>query len=85
MLAVKSLKIEKNLVQFPFCQKSVNTHCKIECNNDVIMRLATHPITKGIFHLHQFQEFIIIVTLFWISQAAVWSLQDSICFNILGN
>jgi len=49
------------------------------------MELATIQKFEGsVFGLHQFWKYLIVMSLFWISQAITWSLQDPICFDILG-
>jgi len=53
------------------------------------MELAT--VTKfeaniwNVLSLHQFWEYFIVMSLFWIGQAITWSLQDPICFDLLGD
>jgi len=50
------------------------------------MELASITNFEGsIFGLHQFWEYFIVMSLFWISQAITWSLQDPICFDLLGD
>ncbi|CAI6371698.1 unnamed protein product [Macrosiphum euphorbiae] len=81
---VKSAHIMKTQVAFPYCQRQVSTRCKIDCSNDVVMELATVQKFEGsIFGLHQFWKYLTVMSLFWISQAITWSLQDPICFDIL--
>ncbi|XP_026804101.1 major facilitator superfamily domain-containing protein 6-like isoform X1 [Rhopalosiphum maidis] len=82
---VKSVQFKETQVFFPTCLKPVSTRCKIDCSNDVIMELATTTVFEGsIFGLHQFWEYFIVMSLFWISQAITWSLQDPICLDLLG-
>lgn len=80
------MQFKETQVFFPTCLRSVSTRCKIDCSNDFIMELATITVFEGnIFGLHQFWEYFIIMSLFWISQAITWSLQDPICFDLLGD
>ncbi|CAI6360268.1 unnamed protein product [Macrosiphum euphorbiae] len=82
---VKSVQFKENQVLFPTCLKPVSTRCEIDCSNDVIMKLATMTKLEGsILDLHQFWEYFIVMSLFWIGQAITWSLQDPICFDLLG-
>lgn len=71
----------------PICQRPVTTRCDIVCSDDdVIMGLATVSKIEGsIFNVHQFWGFAIVMTVFWISQAITWGLQDPICFDLLGD
>jgi len=49
------------------------------------MELASVQNFEGsIFGLNQFWKYLIVMSLFWISQAITWSLQDPICFDLLG-
>jgi len=49
------------------------------------MDLLTPETFKGnVMELRQFWLFFFVVCLFWMSQAAVYSLGDSICFDQLG-
>lgn len=49
------------------------------------MDLITPPKFEGsVLQLHQFWIFFLLVSLFWTSQAAIYSLGDSICFDQLG-
>lgn len=41
-------------------------------------------LKECIFSLRQFWEFFIVMRVYWISQSITWSLQDSICFELLG-
>ncbi|XP_029345971.1 major facilitator superfamily domain-containing protein 6 isoform X2 [Acyrthosiphon pisum] len=83
---VKSVHIMKTQVAFPVCQRPVSTRCKINCSNDVVVELATVQKFEGsVFGLHQFWKYLTVMSLFWISQAITWSLQDPICFDILGD
>lgn len=69
----------------PVCQKPVMTWCDIECSNDIVTELVSVPKYKGsILGLNQFWLFFSVMSLYWISQAITWSLQDPICFDILG-
>lgn len=82
---IESVKTKKKEVFFPVCQQPVTTRCDINCPNDVIMELANVSNFKGnVLSLQQFWEFCIVISLLWISQAITWSLQDPICFNLLG-
>lgn len=75
----------KTEIVLPFCKRPVSTRCKIDCSNDIIMELASVQKFEGsIFGLHQFWKYLIVMSLFWISQAITWSLQDPICFDLLG-
>lgn len=81
---VKSVHIMKTHVAFPVCRRPVTTRCNIDCSNDVLMELATIQKFEGsVFGLNQFWKYLIVMSLFWISQAITWSLQDPICFDIL--
>ncbi|XP_025200189.1 major facilitator superfamily domain-containing protein 6-like isoform X2 [Melanaphis sacchari] len=83
---VKSVHIIKTKIVSPFCKRPVSTRCKIDCSDDVIMELASVQKFEGsIFGLHQFWEYLIVMSLFWISQAITWSLQDPICFDLLND
>ncbi|XP_015372489.1 PREDICTED: major facilitator superfamily domain-containing protein 6-like isoform X2 [Diuraphis noxia] len=85
---VNSAQFKENQVLFPACLKPVCTRCEIDCSNGVIMELAT--VTKfeaniwNILSFHQSWEYFIVMSLFWIGQAITWSLQDPICFDLLG-
>lgn len=69
----------------PVCQKLVMTRCNVECSNDVVTELVSVPKYEGsILGLHQFWLFFFVISFYWISQAVTWSLQDPICFDILG-
>lgn len=69
----------------PVCDQIVTSQCQVQCSNVVIMDLITSVSYKGsVLELSQFWIFFLIVCLFWISQAAIYSLSDSICFDQLG-
>lgn len=69
----------------PVCNSSLKSQCQIDCTSSTIMDLITPQTYKGsVIELNQFWIFVVIVSLFWISQAAVYSLGDSICFDQLG-
>ncbi|VVC36464.1 Major facilitator superfamily domain,Major facilitator superfamily associated domain [Cinara cedri] len=83
---VESINIKKTEVSPSYCNNPVSTRCKINCSKDVIMRLATvTEYNKSIFGLRQFWEYLIVMSVFWISQAITWSLQDPICLDLLGD
>ncbi|XP_050443466.1 major facilitator superfamily domain-containing protein 6-A-like isoform X2 [Adelges cooleyi] len=70
----------------PSCGNHTTTQCEVQCSSETIMDLITSPKYKGsVFDLDQFWVFFLFVSLFWISQAAVYSLGDTICFDLLGN
>lgn len=51
-----------------------------------MMGLATVAKFEGsIFGSYPFWELFVTMCLFWISQAVTWSLQDVICFDLLGD
>lgn len=87
MYQVKLVKTENSHVLLPVCQRFVTTRCNITCPDDgSIIELATVSKFKGsIFSVHQFWGFAIVLTIFWISQAITWGLQDPICFDLLGD
>lgn len=75
----------KSVEHLPYCAKNVNLHCQVQCSSATIMDLITPQTYKGsVLKLNPFWIFFLIVSLFWISQAAVYSLGDSICFDQLG-
>lgn len=50
------------------------------------MQLATVPKNdQSILSLHQFWMYFIVMNSFWITQAITWSIQDPICFDLLGD
>ncbi|VVC36463.1 Major facilitator superfamily domain,Major facilitator superfamily associated domain [Cinara cedri] len=82
---VKSVNIREKQIGLPVCNIPLSTRCKINCSNDVIMRLGTvTEYNESIFRLRQFWGYFIIMSIFWISQAVTWSIQDSICLDLLG-
>lgn len=69
----------------PVCNSSLTSQCQVDCTSSIFMDLITPQTYKGsVIELNQFWIFVLIVGLFWISQAAVYSLGDSICFDQLG-
>jgi len=49
------------------------------------MDLITPQKFKGsVLELNQFWIFFLLVSLFWVGQAVIYSLGDSICFDLLG-
>jgi len=46
--------------------------------------LTPQTFYGSVLELNQFWIFFLIVSLFWLSQAAIYSLGDSICFDQLG-
>jgi hypothetical protein len=58
----------------------------MNCSNEIIMAMVTATKLEGsLFGLYQFWSLIIVISLFWIGQAITWSLQDPICFDLLGD
>lgn len=83
---VTSMQIKDLHILLPSCQKPVSAQCEIDCSNEVIMELATvSKLRNNFLGSYQFWVFFMILSLFWISQAIVWTLQDPICFDLLGN
>lgn len=75
-------KINHTLV----CNTSLRSQCNVQCESEVIMDLITPQKFKGsVLGLNQFWIFFLLISLFWISQAVIYSLGDSICFDQLGN
>lgn len=75
----------EKVMHTPTCNKSLISQCEVECSSTTIMDLMTPQTFKGsVLELNQFWIFFLIISLFWISQAAVYSLGDSICFDQLG-
>lgn len=69
----------------PYCNKKLRSKCQIECSSIAIMDLITPQTYQGsVLKLNQFWIFFVIISLFWVSQAAIFSLGDSICFDQLG-
>lgn len=69
----------------PFCDSKVKSQCKVQCSSPIIMDLLTPQTFDGsVLELNQFWIFFLIVSLFWLSQSAIYSLGDSICFDQLG-
>lgn len=81
---VKSAQIRGTQVLEPACQRPVSTQCEIDCSNDILMA-SISKFRGSVFESHQFWEFFILLTLFMISQAITWSLQDPICLDLLGD
>jgi len=70
----------------PVCDTDLRSQCQVQCSSATIMDFITPQTFKGsVLKLKQFWLFVFIVSLFWICQAAVYSLGDSICFDQLGN
>lgn len=69
----------------PVCNSSLTSKCQVSCSSTAIMDLLTlETFTDSVLKLKQFWIFFFIISLFWMSQAAVYSLGDSICFDQLG-
>lgn len=69
----------------PTCNNRLKSQCQVQCSSETIMDLITVPNFEGsVLVLSQFWIFFVIVCVFWISQAAVYCLGDSICFDLLG-
>lgn len=69
----------------PFCSTSLRSQCEVQCSSEVIMDLITPEKYKGsVLELKQFWIFFLLVSLFWVCQAVIYSLGDSICFDQLG-
>lgn len=69
----------------PTCQTHLKTQCQVQCESAAIMDLLTPETYKdSVLQLSQFWIFVLLVGLFWLSQAAIYSLADSICFDQLG-
>lgn len=82
---VISVQFDEKEVLLPVCRRPVTTRCEGDCLNDVITGLVRALKSKGyIFGLRQFWEFFIVMSVYWISQSITWSLQDPICFDLLG-
>ncbi|XP_050548920.1 major facilitator superfamily domain-containing protein 6-like isoform X2 [Daktulosphaira vitifoliae] len=70
----------------PVCKIFTKTTCEVQCSSEIIMDLITSAKYNGsVLELHQFWIFLIFVCLLWMSQAVVYSLGDTICFDLLGN
>ncbi|XP_015372484.1 PREDICTED: major facilitator superfamily domain-containing protein 6-B-like isoform X2 [Diuraphis noxia] len=70
----------------PVCNSSLRSQCQIQCNSEVIMDLIIPQKFKGsVLELSQFWIFFLLISLFWVCQAIIYSLGDSICFDQLGN
>lgn len=75
----------EKITHTPFCNNKVISQCQVQCSSPIIMDLLTPQIFDGsIIKLNQFWIFFSIVSLFWLCQAAIYSLGDSICFDQLG-
>jgi len=82
---VISVQFNEKEILLPVCGRPVTTWCEGDCLNDVITGLVRAPKSIGhIFGLRQFWEFFIVISMYWISQSITWSLQDPICFDLLG-
>lgn len=70
----------------PVCNTSLRSQCQVQCSSEVIMDLITPQKFKGsVLELNQFWIFFLLISLFWVGQAVIYSLGDSICFDLLGN
>lgn len=83
---MKSIRIDETQIVSPACQKAASARCRMDCTDDTLMELATTPKynVQSIFELSEFWKFFIVLSVFWISQAIIWNLQDPICFDLLG-
>jgi len=83
---IKCVQTKEKEVFFPVCQNPANTQCEVKCDVDALTELASVSNFKGnVFRLYQFWELFVVMSLIWISQTVIWCLQDSICFDLLGN
>ncbi|KAL5233970.1 hypothetical protein ACI65C_001380 [Semiaphis heraclei] len=70
----------------PVCNSSLRSQCQVQCNSEAFMDLITPQKFKGsVLELSQFWIFFLLISLFWVCQAIIYSLGDSICFDQLGN
>lgn len=75
----------ESLNHTPVCDQPLMSQCQVQCSNEVLTDLMTSQTYKGsVLELSQFWIFFFIIGVFWISQAAIYSLGDSICFDQLG-
>lgn len=57
----------------------------MHCFNPTIMELSM-PLKsqKSILFMSEFWQFFGLLCIFWISQSGIWTIQDQICFDLLG-
>lgn len=83
---IKRVQTKEKEVFFPICRNPANTQCEVKCDINAITGSAAVSYFQGnIFGLYQFWELFVAMSLIWISQSVTWCLQDSICFDLLGN
>jgi len=73
-------------LMWPSCRhSSVKTQCQLDCFSKTVMELAAVPKSqKIILYMPEFWEFFALLCIFWISQSGIWTIQDPICFDLLG-
>lgn len=70
----------------PVCQRPVTIMCEMDCSNNVISKLSIEPKIEGsVFESHQFWEFVVIMSLFYIGTSIACSLNEPICLDLLGD
>ncbi|XP_050548929.1 major facilitator superfamily domain-containing protein 6-like isoform X2 [Daktulosphaira vitifoliae] len=79
------VQINETKVINPTCVYLVETQCKISCYDSITMKIVTQATYTGnLIELNSFWIFIIVLSIIWASMAVIWSTQDSICIDILG-
>lgn len=70
---------------WPHCNNLIKLPCQLNCFSKTIMDLATIPTSQRvILFMPEFWTFFSLLSIFWFSQSAIWTIQDPICFDILG-
>lgn len=70
---------------WPSCLNPTRVTCQMHCFNPKIMELSTSlKSQKSILFMSEFWQFFALLCIFWISQSGIWTIQDQICFDLLG-
>lgn len=82
---VMHVELNRTPYPSPVCYHPTIISCQLNCENETINELATIPKSQQmIFSMPEFWEFFSLLCVFWISQSGIWTIQDPICFDLLG-